>query len=120
MNDIILTLITNALLPLASFALGWLVQQRSASRRSSRALEAGVRALLKHQIMVICLRCELNGSISFSDNETLNSLYSSYADLGGNGAAKEMYEKARRYPLVTVSYQKKRESAREMAEKAGE
>ena len=53
--------------------------------REREALQNGMRALLRRQIIEDCRRVIAAGSVDPETRDTILDMYGSYADLGGNG-----------------------------------
>ena len=58
--------------------------------KDRKAMENGVQALLRHDILVISKSAMQNKHISFTDKEYLTHMYEAYTRLGGNGTIKRM------------------------------
>jgi len=65
------------------------------------ALKTGIRAILRDRLLYICLICERRGAITVEELENLSDIFRSYEDLGGNGAAKKIYQDTVELPLTT-------------------
>ena len=71
---------------------GKLKKERKAREEMARiaeektvALENGMRALLRRQILIDCENAQANGWCDARKKETINEMYNAYHSLGGNG-----------------------------------
>lgn len=71
---------------------GKLKKERKAREEMARiaeektvALENGMRALLRRQILIDCENAQANGWCDARKKETINEMYHAYHSLGGNG-----------------------------------
>lgn len=69
--------------------------------KEESALKTGIRAILRDRLLYVCLQCERRGAITIEELENLADIFRSYEDLGGNGAAKKIYQDTIELPLTT-------------------
>lgn len=65
---------------------------READERN-RALEDGMRALLRRQILIDCEAAQIAGWCTAKDKETISVMHDAYAALGGNGVVTPIVHK---------------------------
>ena len=99
MADLVQTLIP-CLLTLVSGACGWLLKSHKREAARDRAVEAGLRTLLRAELLEIHanyvpLRC-----IPLDVMEEADRVYQAYHSLGGNGAGTKIYEELKALPTV--------------------
>ncbi len=63
------------------------------------ALKNGIRAILRDRLLYVCSQCEVKGSITVEQLENVSELFESYSALGGNGAAKKIFEDTLKLPI---------------------
>ena len=66
--------------------------------KKRKALEAGVRAMLRNDIIKLADKYLDEGEIPFYGLENLNGMYDAYHTLGGNGTVTKLVEEVRRLP----------------------
>ena len=59
-------------------------------KKKDEAIELGVQALLRNEIIRRYREFESKGEISILDQENLNEMFTQYKNLGGNGTVKKM------------------------------
>lgn len=57
-----------------------------------QAVEQGVQALLRNELIRRYREYETKGEITILDKENIEHMYKEYENLGGNGTVKSMYE----------------------------
>lgn len=63
-----------------------------AERKRNEAIENGVKDILRIQILDTYDRCKQSGVISVARKDAIDSAYSSYHALGGNGTITRVHE----------------------------
>lgn len=93
LEQIIIYLITTAL----GIALGFVTsklkknkEKDEKEKRKEEAIELGVQALLRNEIIRRYREFESKGEISILDQENLDEMFEQYKNLGGNGTVKKM------------------------------
>lgn len=85
-------------------AIGWIVGHVTAlgrdERRKTAALAAGVRSLLRSELIRTHNGCHRQGGATLVDKEVAERVYSAYHDLGGNGLGTRLYEEIMAMPTV--------------------
>lgn len=79
-------------------AVGALYRLLLAERKKRSALEAGVRAMLRNDIIKLADKYLDAGEIPLYALETINGMYDAYHTLGGNGTITKLVEEVRRLP----------------------
>ena len=69
-------------------------------KKRNEAIENGVRDLLRMQILDAYDRCKAAGSISVSRTDAIDSAYTSYHALGGNGTITQVHNELMGLPIV--------------------
>lgn len=94
MSDInILQMILSYLIPtILGGILGFISTKLKKNKKKDLAIEQGVQALLRNEIIRRYREFESKGEISILDKENLEEMFEQYKNLGGNGTVKKMME----------------------------
>lgn len=87
----------------AAFAAGYarLSKRLKAEKEKSKAIENGVRDILRMQILDSYDKCmAAGGKISVSRKDALDSAYKSYSALGGNGTITQVHDEIMHMPIL--------------------
>ena len=79
-------------------AVGVLYRMFLGERKKRKALENGVRAMLRNDIIKLADKYLDAGEIPVYAMETLTAMYDAYHVLGGNGTITKLVEEVRRLP----------------------
>ena len=79
-----------------------LAQQAAAE---TEALKAGMKSLLRRQILADCKEAMREGFCDETARDTITAMYEAYHGLGGNGSVSDAYNAVRQLPLVAVEHQ---------------
>lgn len=89
----ILQILLNYLIPtILGGVLGFLSTKLKKNKERDKAIEEGVQALLRNEIIRRYREFELKGEISILDQENLEAMFIQYKRLGGNGTVKKMMD----------------------------
>lgn len=92
MNEII-NVITSYLIPtILGGILGFISTKLKKNKKKDLAIEQGVQALLRNEIIRRYREFETKGEISIFDKENLEEMFEQYKNLGGNGTVKKMMD----------------------------
>ena len=69
-------------------------------KQRNQAIENGVRDILRMQILDTYDKCRATGNISVSRKDAIDSAYSSYHALGGNGTITQVHSELMSLPIV--------------------
>lgn len=72
--------------------LGFIVAKFKKNKKKDLAIEQGVQALLRNEIIRRYREFESKGEISILDKENLEEMFEQYKNLGGNGTVKKMMD----------------------------
>ena len=70
--------------------------------RKNKAIENGVQALLRNELIRRYREYESKGEMSILDKENIEHMFNEYANLGGNGTVKKMYDELLGLPIKIV------------------
>ena len=84
---------------LLTAGITYLWRQAQRSKNTQKAIQDGVKALLRDRILQMYSICKSKGYCSIQDREGLESLYNAYHDgLHGNGTISDIYAAMRAMP----------------------
>ena len=70
--------------------------------RKNKAIENGVQALLRNELIRRYREYEGKGEMSILDKENIEHMFKEYENLGGNGTVKKMYDELLGLPIKIV------------------
>ncbi len=92
-NINILQIVLNYIIPLIlGGIIGFLSNKLKDNNKKEKAIEEGVQALLRNEIIRRYREFETKGEISILDKENLEEMFVQYKNLGGNGTVKKMMD----------------------------
>ena len=71
-------------------------------RKRTKAIEDGIRALLRNDIIKAYNKCQEKGYCPIYEMENIEELYKQYHELDGNGTITELVERIREFPTQPV------------------
>ena len=87
----ILQMILSYLIPtILGGIIGFISTKLKRNKKKDLAIENGVQALLRNEIIRRYREFEIKGEISILDQENLDEMFKQYQNLGGNGTVKKM------------------------------
>lgn len=92
-NIDILKIVLNYIIPVVlGFVIGLISTKLKKNKMKDIAIEQGVQALLRNEIIRRYREFESKGEISILDKENLEEMFTQYKNLGGNGTVKKMMD----------------------------
>lgn len=70
--------------------------------KKQKAIENGVQALLRNELIRRYREYEVKGEITILDKENMEHMFNEYRNLGGNGTIKQMYEEMLELPTKII------------------
>jgi hypothetical protein len=70
--------------------LGFLSTKFKKNKRKEKAIEEGVQALLRNELIRRYREYETKGELSILDKENIEEMFTQYENLGGNGTVKQL------------------------------
>ena len=70
--------------------LGFLSTKFKKGRKKEKAIEEGVQALLRNELIRRYREYETKGELSILDKENIEEMFTQYENLGGNGTVKQL------------------------------
>lgn len=88
----------------SALAFGFKTLTKKFKQQASRqkALEQGVQALLRNELIRRYREYETKGEITILDKENISHMYEEYKNLGGNGTVAKMYEEILELPIKII------------------
>lgn len=88
------------------FVMGLIVKKikkrQELQEKKNSAIENGVQALLRNELIRRYREYEGKGEISIIDLENVERMFEEYKNLGGNGTVKKMYEELLELPTKII------------------
>lgn len=97
-----LEVLFSAILAFISFGYKLLKNRQDEQDKKNRAIENGVQALLRNELITKYREYETKGEMTIIDKENIEHLFKEYQNLGGNGTIKQMYEELLTLPIKIV------------------
>ncbi|MBQ7140001.1 MAG: hypothetical protein IJO32_00685 [Bacilli bacterium] len=85
-----------------SFLFKHLISKQKATNEKQKAIENGVQALLRNELVRRYREYETKGEITILDKENIEHMFKEYKNLGGNGTVAKMYEEILSLPIKIV------------------
>lgn len=84
--------------------VGRLYSKITDMRKRTTAIEDGIRALLRNNIIKAYNKCQEKGYCPIYEMENIEEMYKQYHELGGNGTITELVERIREFPTQPVEH----------------
>ena len=99
----ILQIILNYIVPLMlGSIIGFLGTKLKNMNKKDKAIEEGVQALLRNELVRRYREYETKQEMSILDKENVEAMFRQYENLGGNGTVKKMYEELLELPTKII------------------
>lgn len=82
--------------------LGYVIKKLRGLYNKQKAVENGVQALLRNELIRRYREYETKGEMTILDKENVEHMFNEYENLGGNGTVKQMYEELLTLPIKIV------------------
>lgn len=87
---------------LISGAILYILKKIYALYKKQKAVENGVQALLRNELIRRYREYEAKGEITILDKENITHMFEEYKNLGGNGTVKSMFEDLLELPTKII------------------
>ena len=77
-------------------------KKREEQEKKSKAIENGVQALLRNELIKNFREYKIKGEITLLDKENMEHMFTEYFNLGGNGMMEEVHEEFLARPIKIV------------------
>jgi len=104
MSDInIISIILSYLIPAGLGAgIGFLSTKVKKNQAKEKAIEEGVQALLRNELVREYREYKSKGELSILDKENIEAMFNQYKNLGGNGTVKHLIEELMELPTKII------------------
>ena len=107
MQEIISIVISYLIPTVLGGVIGWLTTKvkkaKNAEEIKQTALEEGVKALLRNELVRRYREYEVKGTLSILDKENIEDMFKQYQNLGGNGTVKQLMEELMHLPTKIIN-----------------
>lgn len=87
--------------------VGWsyrkLKKRQEQQERKNKAIENGVQALLRNELIKNYREYKLKGEITLLDKENMEHMFTEYFNLGGNGMMEEVHKEFLEIPIKVIN-----------------
>lgn len=90
--DIIKIIISYLIPTFLGTILGFVSTKLKKNKKKEQAIEEGVQALLRNELIRRYREYEQKGEMSILDKENMEAMFKQYKNLGGNGTVKHMMD----------------------------
>ena len=89
--------------------VGFIYTKLKRNKKRDMAIEAGVQALLRNELIRRYREYEIKGEISILDRENLEEMFKQYENLGGNGAVKKLMNELLEIPTKVIKWEEEKD-----------
>lgn len=82
--------------------IGFITTKLKKNKKKEEAIELGVQALLRNELIRRYREYEQKGEISILDKENMEAMFEQYKNLGGNGTVKHMMDDLLELPTKII------------------
>lgn len=102
-NVNVLSILISYLLPtFLGAGIGFLTSRVKKDRAKEKAIEEGVQALLRNELVRRYREYEIKGEMSILDKENIEEMFKQYENLGGNGTVKQLMSELMHLPTKII------------------
>ena len=99
----ITTIILSYLIPASLGAgIGFLSSKLKKDKAKEKAIEEGVQALLRNELVREYREYKIKGQLTIIDRDNIKAMFAQYTNLGGNGTVKELTEEILKLPTKII------------------
>lgn len=99
----IIQMIISYLIPAALGAgIGFLSSKLKKNKAKEKAIEDGVQALLRNELVREYREYKAKGELSILDKENIEAMFEQYENLGGNGTVKQLITELMQLPTKII------------------
>ena len=100
--NILQTIISYIVPTILGVVIGFISTKVKANNKKDKAIEEGVQALLRNELIRRYREYETRKEITILDKENMEAMFKQYENLGGNGTVKKMYEELLELPTKII------------------
>ena len=82
--------------------IGFFSTKIKRNKKKDKAIEEGVQALLRNELVRRYREYEIKGELSILDKENIEAMFKQYENLGGNGTVKHLMEELLTLPTKVI------------------
>lgn len=82
--------------------IGFLSTRLKKNKKKDKAIEEGVQALLRNELIRRYREYETKGELSILDKENMEAMFKQYENLGGNGTVKHLMQEMLNLPTKII------------------
>jgi ATP-dependent 26S proteasome regulatory subunit len=82
--------------------IGFFISNIKKNRVKEKAIEEGVKALLKNELVNCYREYEIKGEMTILDKENIEEMFTQYQNLGGNGTVKQLMTELMELPIKII------------------
>ena len=102
-NVNVVSILISYLIPtLLGAGIGFLTSKLKKNRAKEKAIEEGVQALLRNELVRRYREYEIKGEMSILDKENIEEMFKQYENLGGNGTVKQLMTELMHLPTKII------------------
>lgn len=102
-NVNVVSILISYLIPtLLGAGIGFLTSKLKKNRAKEKAIEEGVQALLRNELVRRYREYEIKGEMSILDKENIEEMFKQYENLGGNGTVKHLMTELMELPTKII------------------
>lgn len=100
--NILQTIVSYIVPTILGVVIGFISTKVKANNKKDKAIEEGVQALLRNELIRRYREYETKQEITILDKENMEAMFKQYENLGGNGTVKKMYEELLELPTKII------------------
>lgn len=82
--------------------IGFFSTKLKRNKKKDKAIEEGVQALLRNELIRGYREYEIKGELSILDRENIEEMFVQYQNLGGNGTVKQLMDELLKLPTKII------------------
>lgn len=99
----IISIILSYLIPTGlGIGIGFLSTKVKKNQAKEKAIETGVQALLRNELVREYREYKAKGELSILDKDNIEAMFNQYKNLGGNGTVKHLIEELMELPTKII------------------
>ncbi len=102
MEEILKIVISYVIPTILGGGIGIISTKLKKNKSKDEAIELGVQALLRNELIRRYREYEAKGEISILDKENMEAMFEQYKNLGGNGTVKHMMDEMFELPIKII------------------
>lgn len=102
MDDLFIKVAGDMIYAALLFLCGVMASYLRDSKKERRAIEKGLCAILRNDIIMIHNDATKNKQIPYTQSQNVNHMYEAYKELGGNGVIDTMMQEIGDLPVITI------------------